>query len=799
MREKHPVRSFFKWLFIFLTTGAVSAVAVALFVFSIVYYQLPPVEALEEYHPKIPMQVYTEDGVLIGEFGTERREFIPIKDMPRTIRLAVLAAEDSDFYRHPGIKLTGIARAAIVNFLTGRRGQGGSTITMQVARNFFLTTERSYTRKIYEIAMAFKIESRLSKDRILEIYLNQIFLGNRSYGFGSAAKTYFGKPLSELSISECATLAGLPVAPATYNPFANLKRATMRRNYVLGRMQKLGYIDDITYEAQIAQPIVVKAPTKERGKIRARSANLHAEYVAELARYILFNKQVGTTPNGETINLADNIYTQGLSVYTTIRSSDQKLASSIVRDNLINYDRKYGYRGCLGYVDLSEKDTIKRELAVEEALSKIQKSEGFIPSVVLSISPKGMRVKRIDGEEITIPAGRYEKFARHYLLQKGKKPEKKYAGKMLRAGSLILIHQAAKGKAWDLAQIPRVQSAFVTAEFDTGAVRALVGGFDFGISKYNHVISAKRQPGSSFKPFIYSAALDKGFTPATIINDAPITIDPKETGGKLWEPKNYEGTYDGPMTLATALKKSKNLVSIRVMQSIGAYYAQNYITRFGFKKENHPPFLTTALGAGTVTPWEMLRGYSVFANGGYMVEPYIIEKVLDAEGKTVMARPNIVAGITAPRVIDARNAFVMHTLLRGVALEGTARNASIALQRTDIGAKTGTTNNSVDAWFAGYVGDLVGVCWIGYDQPYPLGNRETGGGLALPVWRDYMKVAMKGVPYYKRKQPPDVVEIDGTYYYADQVGNTVKTLGLGEKSKPTEVDPVEDILREQLF
>ena len=787
-----------KWTALVALTVAGVGLSLALFVFSIVYSQLPPLDSLEDYRPKIPMQVFTEDNVLIGEFGTERREFIPIAEMPRTIRLAVLAAEDSDFYDHPGIKITGIARAALANFLTGRRGQGGSTITMQVARNFFLSSERSYVRKIYEVAMAFKIERQLSKDRILEVYMNQIFLGNRSYGFGSAAKTYFGKELSELSISECATLAGLPVAPATYNPLVNIRRATMRRNYVLSRMHQLGYIDDITYESQTAQPIVVRHQLTDKEKIQARVADIHAQYIAELARYILFNKEVGKNENGTPVLFGENIYTQGLNVYTTVRSADQRLASSVVRERLIEYDMRYGYRGCLGHVALGS-DEAENALAIEKALNQVTKSEGFYPAVVVEMDAKGMTVRRVDGQEIRIAAERYEHFARNYIRKPGKPLKARFESGELKVGSVILIHRVPKKDGWMLAQLPTVESAFVAADFETGAIRALVGGFDFAISKYNHVVSAKRQPGSSFKPFIYSAALDKGFTPSTVINDAPITIDPSETGGRLWEPKNYEGTYDGPMTLATALKKSKNLVSIRVMQAIDAHYAQDYVTRFGFRKDNHPPFLTTALGAGTVTPWEMLRGYGVFANGGYLVEPYIIEKVTDAQGNVLLEHPKVVAGKNAPRVIDARNAFIMHTLLRGVALEGTGRGASVALQRTDIGAKTGTTNNSVDAWFAGYVGNMAAVCWIGYDQPYPLGNRETGGGLALPVWREYMKVVMKGVPFYERKQPADVVEIDGNYFYADQMDNSVQTLGLGEKTRPEEMDEVQNILRDQLF
>ena len=759
-------------------------ISLGLVVFSVVYHQLPALDVLTDYRPKIPLRVYTADGELIGEFGEERRDYVPIEEMPRHMRLAILAAEDNGFYEHAGIEFMGIARAAIINLITGRRGQGGSTITMQVARNFFLSTERSYTRKLYEVALAFKIERHLSKDKIFEVYANQIFLGNRSYGFGSAAKTYFGKDIRELSISEAATLAGLPVAPSAYNPFVNMRRATMRRNYVLGRMHHLGYIDDITYESAKSQPIEVKKQASVQQKIALQTQDLQAGYVAELARMLL-------APHfGETL------YNQGINIYTTIRSEDQRVASAAVRKNLINYDRRYGYRGADKYVDLSDPST--QEGAIRRALASEVPSANLLPGVVTKMDSKSMTVVMANQQTVTIEAKNFAEFAKKYIESKDAPLKGLFKKKELKVGAVVRITQNKKGE-WLLGQVPVVESAFMAADFTTGAVHALVGGFDFRLNQFNHVTQAWRQPGSTFKPFIYSAALDKGFTPATVINDAPISIDPRLTGGKLWEPRNYDRRFDGPMSLATALKKSKNLVSIRVMQAIDPFYVQEYLTRFGFDAENHPPFLTTALGAGSVTPWQMLEGFSVFANGGYRVQPYIIDRVTDSEGNLLMQAQPRLAGVNAPRAIDERNAYIMHSLLHGVATDGTGRRAGNTLQREDIGAKTGTTNDAVDAWFAGYAGNYVAVGWVGYDKPKPLGSSETGGGLVLPIWLEYMQSALKDIPVYERQQPADVVEIDGELFYADQAAESVRTLGLGETSKPGEVDPVSGTIRDQIF
>ena len=779
--------------------GVLAAVCVAsliVIVFSIVYKQLPAIDSLTDYRPKIPLRIYSADNTLIGEFGEERRDFVRLKDMPKFVKQAVLAAEDNGFYEHSGIEFSGIARAALSNILTGRKGQGGSTITMQVARNFFLSSERTYTRKIYEIAMAYKIESLLSKDQILEVYLNQIYLGQRAYGFSAAALAYFGKKLDELTIGEAATIAGLPVAPSSYNPIVNPTRATMRKNYVLGRMRDLGFIDQATYEHEKAAPLVAKNTRAEADKKEIRS--VHAEYAAELARMLVYDEY------------KDETYTRGLNVYTTIRDADQTAAWKTVHDHLIAYDRKYGFRGARTSIDIS--DAARRQKNVALVLSRLPFVEDLVGAVVTDIrtttvtetipNKKNRRAKPQtktrtvntvtvmfeDGATAELDA-QTQAFAGKYLTEAAGEDR-------LKPGSVVRVMKTDKDE-WTLAQVPQVQAGFLSTEFMTGAVRAMVGGFDFNLNMFNHVTQALRQPGSSFKPFIYSAALDKGFNPATIINDAPIFIDPRLTGGELWEPRNFEGRFDGPMTMATGLKKSKNLVSIRIMQAIGARYAQEYVGKFGFPASRTPAQLTTALGAGSTTPWEMTGAYCVFANGGYRVHPYLITKITDADGKILMKELNRKAGDETIRAIDERNAFIMHTLLNGVVTSGTGARAYRELKRPDMGGKTGTTNNAYDAWFAGYAGDLVAVGWMGYDQMKPLGNRETGGGLMLPLWIDYMKSVITNEPIFQRRQPSSVVLINGSYYYADSVDATVRDVPLNGKIE--ERNRARDILRDQIF
>ena len=766
-----------KWFLGISAAGVLSGILLAVFVFAFIYRQLPPIDTLTDYRPKVPLRVWSADGKLIGEFGEERRDFVRLKDIPPYVKNAILAAEDAGFYEHPGIEITGIARAAIINVLTGRRGQGGSTITQQVARNFFLSSERTYTRKLYEIAMSFKIEQQLTKDEILEIYLNQIYLGQRSYGFASAARTYFGRSLAELSVGEAATLAGLPVAPSAYNPIVNPTRATMRKNYVLRRMYDLGYIDELTYVTEKSQPMQTRRAATEEEQIARNLKNdrVSAHYAAELARMLVYDI------------FKDETYSRGINVYTTIRTDEQNAAVEAVRRHLIAYDRKYGYRGPEGFVDISKPE--ERAKAIRTALSKTASSPFMLPAVVLEADSK--HVVAAISPSITVTLDKESlKFGRRHLAAK---PAKNITP--LRPGSIIRVMRSGKkNEQWTLAQVPQVETAFVAADYNTGAVRALVGGFDFNLNMFNHVTQAWRQPGSSFKPFIYSAALDKGFSPTTIVNDAPISIDPKLTGNRLWEPKNYDGRFDGPMPMRKALEKSKNLVTIRVMQAITPAYAQEYVTKFGFAPENHPANLPMALGAGSVTPWQMLGGYMVFANGGYRVQPYLIDRVTDTDGRTLMQATNRQAGDESIRAIDDRNAYIMNSLLHGVAVRGTAARATRLLKRDDIAGKTGTSNDSHDAWFCGYAGNTVAVGWMGYDTPRPLGARETGGGLVLPIWIDFMKAALKDEPEAVRVQPETVIERDGELFYRDPVkGGTEGLLGASGDAE------TRDLVRDQIF
>jgi len=759
-----------------MVAGFLTLFLLLMFVFAVAYSGLPNIEALTDYRPKIPLRVWTADGVLAGEFGEERRDFVAIKDVPPRIKQAILAAEDDSFYRHRGVDYLGLLRAALSNFASGRRGQGGSTITMQVARNFYLSSERSYLRKVYEIALSYKIESQLSKDRILEVYINQIFLGQRAYGFAAAGQIYFGKRLPELSVGEAALLAGLPAAPSAYNPWANPRRAKARQQYVLSRMLTLGFIDRATYDAALAEPFRPRIASAMFSPQTIRS-RLPAEFAAEMARQMMFEVY------------EDETYSRGLNVYTTLVSSEQQAAYNALRVQVLEYDRRYGYRGPETFVEL-ESEARAREQQIEDALLEAIDSPDLFPAVVLEANTKLVRVVVSGGEQIEIK-GDGLRFAARALDPKAQ------PGRRIVPGAVVRLARASKG-GWEITQLPQVEAAFVSASAEDGAVRALVGGFDFNLNKFNHVTQAWRQPGSSFKPFVYSAALEKGFMPSTLINDAPIVIDPRLTGGQLWEPKNYDGKYEGPMRLRQGLAKSKNLVTIRVLQAIGPRYAQEYITRFGFEADKHPAVLTMGLGAGSVTPWQMLTGYSVFATGGYRVNPYLITKVTDATGAVVMEAQPIKAGQTAPRVVDARNVYVMDSLMRDVARYGTAARA-VALKRADVAGKTGTTNDSHDAWFAGYSGGVVAVSWIGFDQPRPLGDRETGGGLALPIWINYMSVALKGRAEIERAVPDGIASVAGEVYFSEfQPGQGIASVGLEDALAPEEKRKA-DAVRDQIF
>ncbi|MFN7086601.1 MAG: penicillin-binding protein 1A [Burkholderiales bacterium] len=710
-------------LFFCVTAGALLlAFAVAL-----VYPTLPSLEALTDYQPKIPLRVYSADGKLIGEFGEEKRAVVAIGSVPRPMISAILAAEDERFYQHRGVDYLGVARAALSNFVSGGVKQGASTITMQVARNFFLSKEKTLARKFNEMLLAFKIEHNLSKDQILELYINQIYLGQRAYGFAAAAQVYFGKPLEKLTLAEYAMLAGLPKAPSRYNPVVNFKRAKQRQQYVLGRMRALGLISDEQFAEADGQHLVVK---KDAGEYAVR-----AEYVAEMVRQLMYERY------------QEDAYSKGIRVYTTLATSHQEAAYAALRRGVQEYDRRHGYRGPEGFADLPAQLT---DDALEDALQDTVDYDDLYAAVVIEASPRHVKAYRKGGEVLSLTEDGL-KFASRMLGEKASPNQR------LRRGALIRVQQDEKGR-WQIAQLPAVEAALVSVDPRDGAVRALVGGFDFSRNQYNHVTQALRQPGSSFKPFVYSAALEKGLTTATVINDAPLTFTAAQTGSEPWEPKNYDGKFEGPMRLRTALAKSKNLVSVRILQAIGPQYVQDYIARFGFDPKLHPPYLTMALGAGNVTPIQMVAAYSVFANGGYRIAPYIIERVVDARGNVLMeAKPRRV-GEDAERVIDARNAFIMTSLMQDVIKRGTAMRA-LKLGRSDLAGKTGTTNDFIDAWFCGFGPNLVSVAWVGFDNPHTLGRNETGGNVALPIWMGYMGAALKGVPEQLPAVPEGVLAL----------------------------------------
>ena len=756
--------------------GFVVAGLLLLFVFALAYANLPSIDTLTDYQPRIPLRVWTADGVLIGEFGEERRDFVPVQELPRRVQQAILAAEDDAFYRHRGVDYTGLARAAVANFVSGRRGQGGSTITMQVARNFYLSSERSYLRKIYEIALALKIESELNKDRILEVYANQIFLGQRAYGFSAAAQTYFGKKLPDLTVGEAAMLAGLPAAPSAYNPWVNPRRAKVRQQYVLSRMLALGFISQREHDEAAAEPF------KSRQAMAAASPNSnralqHAQFAAEMARQAVFEAY------------REEAYTLGLNVHTTLVSGEQLAAYEAVRIQVLSYDRRYGYRGPEAFIELPA-DPAQRDQRIEDAIVEAIDSPNLLAAVVVDASPRQVRAVLQGGEAIEV-SGEGLRFAARSLDPKAQ-PVRRIV-----PGALVRVSRHAKGY-WEIVQLPQVEAAFVSADARDGSVRALVGGFDFNLNKFNHATQAWRQPGSSFKPFVYSAALERGFMPSTLVNDAPFAVDPAETGGQLWEPKNYDGKFDGPLRLRQALARSKNLVSIRIIKAIGPPFAQKHITRFGFEPAKHPPYLTMALGAGSVTPWQMAGAYAVFANGGYRVPLVLIDRVTDSRGRVVMSAQRTQAGDESSRVLDARNAYVMDSLMRDVTRYGTAASAA-RLGRDDIAGKTGTTNDSHDAWFAGYGGGIVAVSWMGFDQPRPLGDRETGGGLALPIWISYMAKVLPNRPPVPRAEPEGVVTAGGEIYFAEfQPGQGVASVGLEDALPGAEPGSAARV-REQIF
>lgn len=737
-----------KWLLACAAAATIFILSLLAYVFLILAPGLPELTAVTDYKPKIPLRIYTADNTLIGEFGEEHRDFVAIKDIPESMKKAVLSIEDARFYEHSGVDYIGVARAVVAT-MTGGVQQGASTITMQVARNFFLTREKSITRKLREMMLARRIEDALSKDQILELYMNQIYLGQRTHGFSSAARTYFNKSLKDLTIAETAMLAGIPQNLARHNPAVNFERAKQRQILVLKSMLRH---EDIT-QAQF------DAASKERLHVsKVAQFESHAAYVAEMVRQKIYEQ------------FKEDTYTAGIKVITTIDRDEQDAAYESLRRNVLTYDQRHGYRGPEAFIELPTEENLRDE-AIDEFLQKFSSSEGLISAVVTAVSPKLIKADLATGESVEI-SGEGLRLARAALQPKADRDLK------IRVGALIRVMQDAKGK-WSVTQVPEVEAAYVSLNANDGAYRALVGGFDFNRKKFNHVTSGWRQPGSSIKPFIYSAAIEKGFSPETLINDVPLS----ETTDELltWDPRNDDGKYDGPVDMQSALAHSKNVVAVRILKAIGASYGRDYLPRFGFDQNKHPVNLTLALGTGSVTPLQLASAYAVFANGGYQIKPWLIQKVIDAKGAVLFDAKVVELPGEDARVLDSRNAFVMDSMLREVVRSGTGATATLKLGRRDLAGKTGTTSDAVDGWFAGYAGNIVAVSWMGFDDPKSLGGREFGATVALPIWIDAMRHALKGKPEFVRPAPENLVFVDGKWMYAEyQNGAGVKTLDMDE-------------------
>lgn len=714
-------------------------VALLVLLISILYPTLPSIDALTDYHPKLPLRVYDAEGGLIAEFGQERRAFVPIEQTPKVMKDAILAIEDRRFYKHNGIDTTGILRA-IRNNLTGRGHEGASTITMQVAKNFFSNpdTPRNLWTKIKEAMLAIKIENAISKDKILELYLNQIYLGERAYGFAAAAKTYYDKDLKQLNLAEAALLAGLPKAPTKYDPYLHPDYAIKRQHEVLRDMHRYGMISDSAFDEAMRTPLKFQSS-------RQQIPSLGGEYVAEIVRVSLYKRY------------GEKAYTSGLRVYTTINNKHQAAANSAVIQGIINFELRHGFRGAEAQLSLPARLTATD---AAELLRDFVTYNQFMPALVTKVEPNLLTLVTKRGTVLKL-------HDRALQLVKNHLPPAKKTPLSLTPGAVLRVYQHREG--WMVVQLPEVETGFMALNPETGQVQALIGGFSFQRNKYNHVTQGHRQPGSSFKPFIYSAALEKGYTPASVFEDAPISFSAAETGtNNSWEPRNYDEKYAGPMRLREALAQSKNTISIRLMNAIGAGYAQSYIRKFGFDPKDHPAYLSTALGAGSTTVWQMAAAYATFANSGYQVHPYLIEKITDSRGKVIQA---VQSGkhVSQHRVIDPRNAFIITSMLQDVVRDGTAR-AALSLRRPDIAGKTGTTNDQFDAWFAGYHPKEVAVAWVGYDNPHNLGRGETGGRAALPIWISYMQQTLPGLPVIQYKVPDGVVQLKVDSYTGAQVG-----------------------------
>jgi penicillin-binding protein 1A len=758
-----PIRWILNIILTILGIGAAGVLTLAIAVIFI-WPTLPELTNLKNYQPNLPLRIYTADGYLLSEFGSERRKMTKLKDIPDIMKNALLVIEDSSFYKHHGVDLYGVGRAVVKRFRENSK-EGASTITMQVARGFYLTNEQKFSRKFYEVLLSYKIERELSKEEILEIYMNQVYLGQNAYGFAAAAQTYFGKPLSEITIAEAAMLAGLPKAPSSFNPCPNIERETenlkdlrartkQRQQHILNRLLEFKHITPEQYKTAVDEQITCVTSNE--------TSTIHADYVAEMARDIVFKKY------------GNEAYSLGLKVYTTINSKDQEAAYESLRKGLMDYSTRHGYKGPEETSD--PEDPFKKGTESTSGLTKNEEkalrkyhpdSDELLSAVVLSVSPKKMVVAREQNKTIEINAAGL-RFASGAINSK-----------KIRRGSIVRIMK--NKKEWVITQMPTAEAGFVAVDPKTGAIRALVGGFDFNKSKFNHVDQGRRQPGSSFKPFIYSAALSKGFNPNTIVNDSPLTVG-------NWSPKNSDGNYSGPIPLRIALMKSKNLVSVRVLQKITPEYVQEYIAKFGMDPKDHEPYLTMALGAGAVNMLRMAEGYSVFANGGYRVNPYLIQKITTQQGDILQEALPAKVGDEKYRAIPAWNAFLMDSMLRGVTTSGTAARASAALKRHDIAGKTGTTNQARDVWFAGYHNSVVGIAWVGRDDNKPLGGGETGGKAALPIWIGFMQHALKGVPVYTRPVPEGLVKVGSDYVSEDSQNAPVTSLDVGEGVDSSAID-----------
>ena len=806
-----------------MTLSLVGVILATLFIGGAYLYitpRLPDIETLKEVQLQVPLRVYARTGELIAEFGEMKRSPLKYEEFPKPLINAVLAAEDDRFFEHPGVDYQGILRAVVHLVKTGKKGQGGSTITMQVARNFFLSREKTYLRKLNEIFLALKIEGFLSKEEILALYLNKIYLGKRAYGFAAATQVYYGKDIQQLSLAEYAMIAGLPKAPSSYNPVNNPRRALIRRNYVLGRMRVLNFIDEEAYQTALIAP--------DLAQVHGQAVELEAPHIAEMVR------------NEMVARYGANAYTGGYSVYTTLNTHRQTSANKALRNALLDYDRRHGYRGHLGFVDLNTLEDKPEEIAAAELdeneapieievpvvhefelwrkeLNKISKHGSLVPSLVFQVNDTDAYAYTAENKVVYLPWEHIE-WARTYVDDNTLGAELTSAQQRLKEGDIIYTVPSDKpGCSW-LAQKPTVSGALVSLLPEDGAVEALSGGFDYYESKFNRAIQAERQPGSSFKPFVYTAALDKGFTAASIIADAPVVFDAPGLED-TWRPENYSGKFYGDTRLRQALITSRNLVSIRLLRDIGIGYAIRYIKRFGFKNKMLPRDLSLALGSGAVTPYDMARGYAVFANGGYRVEPYFIDYIVGANDKIVfMSQPEqvcracrkeivaeeeiqkdtppaavVVETPAAPlaalppdlsasflalmdeqerlqvnqgpqpvklaeQVLSPQTAFLINTMMRDVVRFGTGRRAQV-IGRKDLAGKTGTTNDQRDAWFTGFNADLATISWVGFDDPRPLGERETGAIAALPMWIDYMRDALQGKEEKILEQPPGLVSV----------------------------------------